>query len=94
VRHFALHFDETAPPAHLPPIRGLLHARRTARELGLTVAAPDDETQRAIRSLGAASVEETPVSFNDAMLGYLGDRGEQGFFLDDTTAFALAGDAQ
>jgi ABC-2 type transport system ATP-binding protein len=93
VRRFGLHYDgESALPVQLPPLRGLLHSRRSARDLWLTVAAPDDTTQRVVRSLGAASVEETPVSFSDAMVGYLGDRGEQGFFLDDTTAFAPTGD--
>jgi len=87
VRRFVLHFGEDgAPPAALPAIRGLLHARRAGRDLALTIAAPDDDTHQRVRALGAASVEETPVTFGDAMVGYLGDRGEQGFFLDGNTA--------
>ncbi len=85
VRQFVLRFDAPqAASSPLPPIRGLLHARSLDGELRLVVAAPDDDTQRAIRSLGAASVDDVPVSFADAMIGYLGDRGQQGSFLDDT----------
>jgi ABC-2 type transport system ATP-binding protein len=91
VRQFALHFDGAAePPALLPPIRGLLRLRRAAHDLWLTIASPDGATYDALRSLGAASVEETPLGFNDASVGYLGDRGEQGFFLDDATTLEPA----
>jgi ABC-2 type transport system ATP-binding protein len=93
VRQFVLRFDgPNAPPSPLPTIRGLLHARQLDRELRLVIAAPDDETQRVIRSLGASAVDEVPVSFADAMIGYLGDRGQQGFFLDDAV-FEPAGGA-
>jgi ABC-2 type transport system ATP-binding protein len=94
VRRFALHYDAgSGPPAQLPAIRGLLHARRSANELLLTVAVPDEGTRQLMRSMGAATVEEAPVTFNDAMVGYLGDRGEQTFFLNDTTALEPAGGA-
>jgi len=84
VRQLVLRFEPpAAPPSPLPPIRGLLHARRIDNELRLVIAAPDGDTHRAIRSLGAASVDDVPVSFADAMIGYLGDRGQQGFFLEN-----------
>jgi ABC-2 type transport system ATP-binding protein len=86
VRQFILRYDSGAPPQTLPALRGLLRVVRAERELRLTVAIPDDATQRELRSFGAASVEETPVSFNEAMVGYIGDRGEQGFFLDGLTS--------
>ena len=60
-------------------------------ELRLTIAADGGNTHEALRGLGAVSIEETPVSFDDALVGYLGDRGEQGFFLEDTTALEMAG---
>ena len=92
VRQFSLQYSgQSALPAKLPTIRGLLHVRRAESQLLLTVAAPDDETHRLMRSLGAANVEETSVSFSDAMIGYLGDRGEHGFFLDNTTMLEPAG---
>ncbi len=84
VSQFVLQF--ASKPPELPPIRGLLHARRTLNELRVTIANVDDETQRLLRSLGASSVEEIPVSFEDAIIGYLGDRGVGGFFLQDTAA--------
>ena len=88
IRHFALRYDDgSSPPSQLPAIRGLLSARRARGELRITVANANETVQRTVRSLGASSVEETPVSFSDAMIGYLGDRGEQGFFLDGTPGF-------
>jgi hypothetical protein len=54
-------------------------------ELRLTIAGASDATERELGALQATSIEEVPVSFNDAMIGYLGDRGEQGFFLEDVT---------
>jgi len=84
VRQFVLFYDATAPPP-LPSIKGLLHVRRSLGELRLTIASPDEGTRQTLYALGASSVEEVPVSFSDAMIGYLGDRGEQSFFLEDTT---------
>jgi ABC-2 type transport system ATP-binding protein len=84
VRQFVLYFGAAAPPP-LPTIRGLLHARRSMGELRLTIASPDENTNQTLQTLGASTVEEVPVSFSDAMIGYLGDRGEQSFFLEDTT---------
>jgi ABC-2 type transport system ATP-binding protein len=84
VRQFVLFYDASAPPP-LPSLKGLLHARRSLGELRLTIASPDENTMQTLHTLGASTVEEVPVSFSDAMIGYLGDRGEQGFFLEDTT---------
>jgi len=88
VKQFVLHFP-SKPPA-LPPIRGLLHARRSVNELRVTVANPDAETDRILRSLGATSVDEVPFGFEEALIGYLGDRGTGGFFLDVAAAESAA----
>jgi ABC-2 type transport system ATP-binding protein len=96
VRQFVLRFDPpAAPPAipALPPVRGLLHARRSDGELRLVVASPTDETRRALATLGAAVIDEAPVGFADAMTGYLGDRGQQGFFLDEPALESAGGTA-
>ncbi len=94
VRQFALRFDASASmPRELPSIRGLLHVRRTPSQLLVVVASPDDTTVRALHSLGAGRVDEIPVSFNDAMIGYLGARGEQEAFLGAPAELALVGDA-
>jgi ABC-2 type transport system ATP-binding protein len=95
VKQFLLRYaHNAAPPDKLPVLPGLLHARRSMGELRLTIAAANGRTHELLGTLGAASVEETPVGFDDALVGYLGDRGEQGFFLEDTTALETAGGAQ
>ncbi len=91
IREFTLHFaDVTAVPATLPPLRGLLRVKRSGADVALTVAAADDATRRDLGQLGAARVDENEVGLNEAVVGYLGDRGEQGFFLDDAPPTAPA----
>ena len=92
VRQFVLRYaNGIAPPVQLPTLPGLLHVRRSRGELRLTIAGPGEKAPQVLRTLGASSVEETAVGFNDALIGYLGDRGEQGFFLQDTVALETAG---
>jgi ABC-2 type transport system ATP-binding protein len=92
VRQFVLRYSRgTAPPAQLPSLPGLLHARRSTEELRFTIASPGENIQQVLRTLGAATIEETAVGFDDALIGYLGDRGEQSFFLQDTVALETAG---
>ena len=92
VRQFVLRFNgNSAPPAQLPSLPGLLHARRSMGELRLTVAGANQQTHELLRTLGATSVEEAPVTFEEALVGYLGERGERGFFLEDTTLLETAG---
>lgn len=83
VRQFVLRYD--APmraPDPLPDLRGLLQARRTTAELRLTIVRPDAHTSRTLQQLGASSIEDVPVSFDEAVIGYLSERGEQSGFLD------------
>lgn len=82
VRQVVLHFPG-APPA-LPPLPNLLHSFRTEGELSLTFANYDDATEQAINELGAQRIEEVPLSLEDALISYLGERGEKSFFLHDT----------
>jgi ABC-2 type transport system ATP-binding protein len=88
VRGFVLRYPGTPP--ELPPVPGLLHARRSLGELRLAVANVTDETRRALRSLGAQTVDEVPLSLEEALIGYLGERGEKHFFLEDTIALEQA----
>jgi ABC-2 type transport system ATP-binding protein len=91
VRQFALRYAAgAAPPAVLPDIPGLLHVRRSIGELRVTLANRGEDTAAALAGLGAIAIEETPVGFGDALTGYLGDRGEMGFFLEDTVALETA----
>lgn len=92
VRQFLLRYDNNAaPPAQLPDMPGLLHARRSKGELRLSIAAVSEGTQQLLSTLGATAVEELPMAFDDALIGYLGNRGERRFFLEDTTALEAAG---
>ncbi|MEO8314783.1 MAG: ABC transporter ATP-binding protein [Pseudomonadota bacterium] len=92
VRQFLLRYaDNAAPLAQLPALPGLLHVRRSLGELRLSIAAVNDQTQQLLGTLGASSVEETPMAFDEALIGYLGDRGERRFFLEDTTTLETAG---
>ena len=80
-----LHYGpDAALPGALPSIPGLLSAQRSPGELRLTIVKPDESTRGVLRTLSATSIEELPVSFSDAMVGYLGNRGERGSFLGES----------
>ncbi|HXT18227.1 MAG TPA: ABC transporter ATP-binding protein [Gemmatimonadaceae bacterium] len=81
ISQFRLQFAAGSVPPNLPPIRGMLHARTATDALWLTIARPDDETQRVLHSLGAPIVDEVPLNFADALTGYLGERDVRGSFL-------------
>ncbi len=82
VTRFTLKFAGAPPAGELPEIRGMLQARRGVNELRVIVANADDEARRSLGSLGAASIDEAKVGFEEAVLGYLGDRGTGSLFLD------------
>jgi ABC-2 type transport system ATP-binding protein len=91
VRQFVLRFNPpAAQPARLPALRGLIHARRSATELRLTMAGSEANPE-SLRELHPTSIEEVPVSFSEAMTGYLGDRGERAFFLEDVVQNEVSG---
>ena len=83
VKHIVLRFA-SAPP-HLPPIPGVLQTQRFPNELRLVMANLTDATMSQLHSLGALSVDEVPISLEDAFIAFLADRGEKSFFLSDTT---------
>lgn len=92
VRQYLLRFPGNAtPPSQLPHLPGLLHTRRSTDELRLSIAAPDEGTRKILATLGASSVEEAPLPLDEALIGYLGNRGEGRFFLDDVAALETAG---
>ena len=78
------------PPA-LPSVPGMLTARKFGQALHLIVVRPTDETRHLVRAMGAASVEEQPVGFGDAMIGYLGERGLYRSPLDAAMMSAVEG---
>lgn len=71
VQQFVLRFDG-APPAELPPIRGVIQCVRRGRELRLTLVNVTRETRAALETVGAARVDEVPISLEDAFVSYLG----------------------
>jgi ABC-2 type transport system ATP-binding protein len=64
-------------PPRLPPIPGLLRARRDRHEIVLTVANLGPEARHVIAQLGSMHVEESTLSLEDAAIAYLGERGER-----------------
>jgi ABC-2 type transport system ATP-binding protein len=82
VKRLVLNFAGPAPAA--ASIRGLVEARREGQALRLTVANPDADTDRAIAELGAISVEEQSISLEEAVIAYLGQRGQRESLLQQT----------
>jgi ABC-2 type transport system ATP-binding protein len=81
VRRVILHFSGEVPPA--PRIPGLLQAFRTSGEMALTFANYTDETAQHLEALQPRRIEQVPLSLEDAIISYLGNRGEKSFFLDE-----------
>lgn len=77
-----LRFDKAPPP--LPPVPGLLRAARLERELRLVCVQTNSSVEHQFGGLGARSVEVAPISLEDALVSYLGQPGEQPFFLSET----------
>jgi ABC-2 type transport system ATP-binding protein len=79
VRKVVLHHRE-APPS-LPRIPGLLSTERKGGQTVLKIVDLDEEGRSRLASCGAASLEEVSMGFEEALISYLGERGERGFFL-------------
>jgi len=82
VKRWQLRFAGEAPPS--PVIAGLLESRRDGRDLRLTIANPSGDIEQAIAALNPESMEETPLSLEDAVVAYLGRRGELVSLLQST----------
>jgi ABC-2 type transport system ATP-binding protein len=81
VAQVVLHF--AGPTPVLPKIPGLLQSFRTERELSLTFANYNEQTEAILDSLGASRVEKVPLSLEEAFIAYMGERGEKSFFLEN-----------
>jgi ABC-2 type transport system ATP-binding protein len=81
VRRLVVRFPDR-PPRELPAVPGLLRVTRGENELLLTVANPDGRTHRLLQSLDGATVDEQPLSLEDALIAYVGRQGDKGFFLN------------
>ena len=69
VGRFVLRFER--PPDRPLRLPGLVHSRGFEDEVHVTVAHPDGETEAALAALGAASIERTALSLEDAVIDYL-----------------------
>lgn len=76
-------FFSEALPLQLE-IPGLLKAKRFPGELRLTYVRGNGTQQAALQRLGAQRIEFLPLSLEDAILSYLGERGEQSLLVPDT----------
>jgi ABC-2 type transport system ATP-binding protein len=79
LRQVVLRFP--ARPPETAEIPGLVQSLRTDRELTLTIANYDDQSEERLSALGADAIEEVPLGLEDGFISYLGDRGERSFFL-------------
>ena len=77
VTQYALHFDDEPPS--LPTLPGLLQATRLPREWRITLANETRRTTDVLRTLGASSMEPVGMSFEDAVIAFMGRRGETSF---------------
>ena len=82
VQQIRLTFDHVPPK--LPVLPGLLRATRTEQELRLVCVGTGSAPPRELNSLGAKSISLEPLSLEDALVSYLGERGERTFFLSET----------
>jgi ABC-2 type transport system ATP-binding protein len=87
VKRIALSF--AGPPPAIPPIPGLLRYAVEGTRVEAAVV-PDEAgaTRRALEALGAQTIEEMPVSLEDAFLDYLGERGRKASFLQEVGGVA------
>ena len=69
------------PPHRLPQIPGLLRVTRSERELSLIIANLNGRTERDLEDLGAESVDEQPISLEDALIAHVGRQGDKSFLL-------------
>jgi ABC-2 type transport system ATP-binding protein len=82
LQHIRLTFHH-APPK-LPALPGLLRATRMEHELRLVCVSTGTALPPELNSLGAKSIALEPLSLEDALVSYLGERGERTFFLSET----------
>jgi ABC-2 type transport system ATP-binding protein len=71
VQQFVLRFD-TKPPELPPSMRGVIQCIPRGNQLRLTMVNVTEETRAAMSSMNPKSIEEVPISLEDAFVSYLG----------------------
>jgi len=89
VQQFTLTFDEKPPK--LPPIRGLIQCIPRGSQLRLTLVNVTDETRTVLQRLRPTSIQESPISLEDAFVSYLGGTLENAPPPDTSQSVVLAG---
>jgi ABC-2 type transport system ATP-binding protein len=74
----------TGVPPCVPDIPGVLQVFRADHELRVVCVHYDAKMEQALNALSPLSLEVTPVSLEDALISYLGERGEKTFILAET----------
>jgi ABC-2 type transport system ATP-binding protein len=92
VQQFVLQFADKPP--ELPKIRGVIQSIQRGSELRLTLVNVTEETHNALQQLGALSIEECPISLEDAFVSYLGGRLETVALPELSSSLETAGGVQ
>lgn len=80
IHKVVLHHQGDAVPT-LPRIPGLLSSERNGTQTILKIVDLDDESRNHLAACQVARLEEVPIGFEEALISYLGERGERSFFL-------------
>jgi ABC-2 type transport system ATP-binding protein len=89
VQQFVLRFDATPP--QIPPIRGLIQTVAREKHVRLALVNVTQETGAALQALGAAGIEEVPISLEDAFVSYLGGSLDNARLPEALESTAVAG---
>jgi ABC-2 type transport system ATP-binding protein len=89
VQLFVLQFAGTPPD--LPPIRGLIQCIARGHQLRLMLVNVTAETRSTLQQLQPLSIEEAPVSLEDAFVSYLGGSLENTRLSEDDVPPASSG---
>jgi len=73
----------SAPP-RVPQIPGVLQVFRGGTDLRVTCVHYDTKMEQALNAFSPLSLEICPVSFEEALISYLGEPGEKTFILAET----------
>ena len=83
VRQYRLRF--VAPAPALSTLPGFLQAiRTTPEEVRVTLVQRNGTSPEALLALAPAEIEPTALTLEDAVIAYLGERGEKSFILAET----------
>lgn len=72
-------------PPVVPAIRGLIRSSVVDQALHVTIANPDEGTEAELQALGATTVSRAPLSLDQAVIDYLGDRRQRTSLLTTVT---------